>query len=249
MKSSILFEACVDSVEAAVSAQQGGAQRVELCADLLEGGITPSSGTIQLTRKQLAIPMNVLIRPRGGDFCYSDTEFAVMKLNIMHAKKLGADGIVIGILNPDGTVDYERLQTLIDLARPMSVTFHRAFDMTIDPVTALETLIDLGVDRVLTSGQEATVWEGIDLISELVRQAQERIVIMPGGGINERNVARIIAHCGVTELHASVRVNMESSMKYRNSHVFMGGVLRPSEYELKTTSSRGVEGLLAAIRS
>ena len=249
LTSKVLFEACVDSVEAAVAAQTGGADRVELCADLLEGGITPSSGVIKLTRQQLTIPMNILIRPRGGDFCYSSTEFNVMKHDIEHAKQLGADGIVIGILNMDGTVDRERTQALIDLARPMSVTFHRAFDMARDPLTTLETLIDLGVERLLTSGQEETVWEGIDLIAELVKQANSRIIIMPGGGITERNVERIIAHSGVTELHASVRMNVESPMQYRHSHIFMGGTLRPAEYSVKTTSSSGINAFLSAIQS
>ena len=248
MKSTVLFEACVDSVEAAVAAQEGGANRVELCADLLEGGITPSSGVIWLARQQLTIPMNVIIRPRGGDFCYSATEFDVMKHDIEHAKQLGADGVVIGILNPDGTVDRERTRALIELARPMSVTFHRAFDMARDPLTTLETLIDLGVDRLLTSGQEETVWEGIDLIATLVKQANGRIIIMPGGGITERNVARIIAHSGVTELHASVRKRVESPMQYRHSHVFMGGTLRPEEYSVKTTNSGGVQALIAAMQ-
>lgn len=247
MNPSILFEACVDSVEAAIAAQEGGANRVELCADLLEGGITPSSGTIWLTRQRLTIPMNVIIRPRGGDFCYSDAEFAVMKHDISRAKELGATGVVIGILNPDGTIDVARTRELVELARPMSVTFHRAFDMVRDPLAALETLIDLGIDRLLTSGQEETVWEGIELITELVKRANGRIIIMPGGGITERNVARIIAHSGVTELHAAVNVSVESQMQYRHSHVFMGGTLRPPEYAVQTTSSSGVRAFMAAM--
>jgi copper homeostasis protein len=246
---SILFEACVESVEAAVAAQKGGANRVELCADLLEGGITPSSGTIWLTRQKLTIPMNVIIRPRGGDFCYNDAEFAVMKHDIEHAKALGADGVVIGILNANGTIDIERTQALIALARPMSVTFHRAFDMVRDPFAALETLIELGVDRILTSGQEETVWEGIELITELVKQAQGRIIIMPGGGITERNVARIIAHSDVTEFHAAVPKQVESQMQYRHTHVFMGGALRPLEYAVNTTSSIGIRTLITAMSS
>ncbi len=249
MTNSILFEACVESVEAAVAAQKGGANRVELCADLLEGGITPSSGTIWLARQQLAIPMNVIIRPRGGDFCYSDAEFAVMKHDVEHAKDLGADGIVIGILNANGTIDIERTQELIALAEPMGVTFHRAFDMVRDPFAALETLIELGVDRILTSGQEETVWEGIELIAELVKQAQGRIIIMPGGGITERNVARIIAHSGATELHAAVPMHVESRMQYRHTHVFMGGSLRPPEYAVNTTCSSGVQALILAMQA
>jgi copper homeostasis protein len=249
VKTPVLLEVCVDSAEAAAAAQQGGANRVELCADLLEGGITPSSGTIRITRQQLTIPMNVLIRPRGGDFCYSSTEFEVMKLNINHAKELGADGIVMGILNPDGTIDSQRTRTLIELARPMEITFHRAFDMARDPLVALETLVELGVDRLLTSGQEATVWEGIELISELVQQAEERIIVMPGGGINVRNVGRIIAHSGATEFHASARTNVDSPMAYRHGHVFIGGALRPAEYTVRTTRSGDVEAFMAAMKT
>lgn len=248
MKDPVLLEACVDSVEAAAAAEEGGAKRVELCADLLEGGITPSSGLIELVRRQLSIPLNVLIRPRGGDFCYSSSEFEVMRLDIARAKTLGADGVVLGILNPDGTIDRRRMRTLIELARPMSVTHHRAFDMAREPLEALETLIDLGVERLLTSGQEASAWDGIDLIAKLVQQARGRIIIMPGGGINERNAGRIVACSGVTELHASLRTTVESGMQYRNSRVSMGGALRAAEYSTKTTQSSTVEAFLAALQ-
>ena len=166
---------------------------VELCADLLEGGITPSAGTIALARERLDIRLHVIIRPRGGDFCYSETEFAVMLRDIATAKALGADGVVIGVLQPDGAIDAARTAALIAAARPMRVTFHRAFDVTRDPFEALETLIALGVERVLTSGQEASALEGADLIAELVRRAGERIIVMPGGGIRERNVQKILA--------------------------------------------------------
>ncbi len=243
----VLLEVCVDSVEAAGAAQEGGAGRVELCADLLEGGITPSSGTISLARERLTIPIHVLIRPRGGDFCYSESEFEVMKRDIEQAKSMGADAIVSGVLQPDGTIDVTRTRALIDLARPLSFTFHRAFDMAREPQAALETLIDLGVERLLTSGQEASAWEGSDLIAELVRQARGRIIVMAGGGINGRNAGRIIAQSGVTELHASARGSVESAMQYRQSGVFMGGALRPAEYGRQTTSTAAVQALLAAI--
>ncbi len=242
-----LFEACVDSVEAAFAAQEGGAQRVELCADLLEGGITPSSGAIQLTRQNLTIPMHVLIRPRGGDFCYSQAEFEVMKLNIAHAKALGADGIVSGVLKPDGNIDEQRTRELIQLSRPLSFTFHRAFDMLREPHTALETLVDLGADRLLTSGQEATAWEGILLLSEMVQQAQGRIIIMPAGGINAGNVGRIISQGMVQEVHASVRHSIDSPMQHRNNRVAMGSVGKVPEYERKTTSRESVQAIIAAI--
>src|SRR5688572_20212403 len=151
----VTMEVCSDSVEGARAAQQGGAQQVELCDNLIEGGTTPSAGTIAVARQQLDIELNVMIRPRGGDFCYSELEFEVMKYDIQQARQLGANGVVIGLLNGDGSVDRERTEALVKLARPLRVTFHRAFDMSRDPQTALETLIELGLDRVLTSGQEA----------------------------------------------------------------------------------------------
>src|SRR5438445_9519302 len=148
-----IIAVCVDSVESAMAAEAGGAERVELCDNLMEGGTTPSAGAVAAARKKLEIKFHVIIRPRGGDFCYSDVEFEVMKRDVEFAKQLGADGIVIGILLPDGAIDVTRTRELIDIARPMSVTFHRAFDMTRDAFAALETLIDLGIDRILTSGQ------------------------------------------------------------------------------------------------
>lgn len=227
--SRLVIEVCVDSVESAIAAQRGGADRVELCDNLLEGGTTPSAGAIALARRTLDIKLHVIIRPRGGDFCYSEVELAVMEHDIAVAKQLGADGVVIGVLRPDGTVDKARTQALIEQARPLSVTFHRAFDMTRDPYEALEDLIDLGVDRILTSGQAASALEGIDLIAELVRRAGKRIIIMPGGGA-DRGVGKLVARTGAREIHVTGAVGMESAMQFRNPHVFMGGALRPPEY-------------------
>jgi copper homeostasis protein len=248
LKTNILFEACVDSVEAAVAAQAGGAGRVELCAALLEGGLTPSDGTIRLAKQQLHIPVHVIIRPRGGDFLYSATEFEVMKFDIERCKALSVDGVVTGILNPDGTVDEQRTAELIELARPMKVTFHRAFDMTRDPFEALETLIALGVERILTSGQEDSAYEGLDLISELVKKAKGRIIIMPGAGITEKTIGKIVAQSGVTEIHATAFVTQESAMQFRNVRCYMGGLLRPPEFSLQATSTEKVSALLKALR-
>ena len=211
-----IFEACIGSAEAAVAAQDGGADRVELCANLLEGGTTPSAGAIQLARKNIDIGLQVMIRPRGGDFCYTSIEFEIMQVDIQMAKNLGADGVVFGLLKPDGAIDKERMGVLVDLARPLNVTCHRAFDMTNDPYHALDALIDLGVDRVLTSGQEATAYEGLDLITDLVQAARDRIIIMPGGGIHERNIHKIVKQSGVKEVHAAAPVATESPMVYRN---------------------------------
>lgn len=241
----ITLEICVDSVEGALAAQAGGAQRVELCDNLLEGGTTPSVGMIALTRQQIQIGLQVIIRPRGGDFCYSDLEFAVMQYDVRQAKQLGADGVVIGLLNPDGTIDKPRMAGLIELARPLNVTCHRAFDMAVDPHQALEELIDLGVDRVLTSGQESSALEGLDLISALVQQAGDRIIVMPGGGVNERNIHKIVRESGVQEIHLSARSSVESAMHYRRSHVFMGGTLRPPEFSRQIADSERISSIIS----
>ena len=230
MPGNILLEVVIDSVESALAAQEGGASRVELCDNLLEGGATPSAGMIAAVRRAVSIGVMVMIRPRGGDFCYSDLEFEVMQHDIRVAKKLGADGVVFGILTPDGDVDTERMVVLLELARPLKVTCHRAFDMAADPRQALEALIVLGVDRVLTSGGENTALEGLDLIAELTEQAGGRIVVMPGGGITERNIGRIAAASGAHEIHASARKTIDGAMIHRNTHAFMGGALRPPEF-------------------
>lgn len=243
----ITVEICIDSVEGAIAAQAGGAHRVELCDNLLEGGTTPSAGMIALTRQQLTIGLHVIIRPRGGDFCYSDLEFAVMKADVLQAKQLGADGVVIGLLNPNGTIDKERTAELIALARPLRVTFHRAFDMAVDPMQALEDLISLGVARVLTSGQESSALEGVDLIKALVQRAGDRIIVMAGGGVHERNLHKIVTQSGVQEVHLSARGPVESTMLYRNRHVFMGGALRPPEFSHQTTDRARVQTVVTLL--
>jgi len=202
---------------------------------------------IELARKHLTIALNVIIRPRGGDFCYSDVEFEVMKRDVQVAKQLGANGVVIGILNPDGTVDTARTRTLIELARPLSVTFHRAFDMTRDPYQALEDLIALGADRILTSGQENSVLEGLDLITDLVKKAGDRIVIMPGGGITDRNIQKIVAQSGAKEVHVLRTKTVESPMTFRNPRAFMGGELRPPEYGRAVTDAGSVREIVSPV--
>ena len=248
MPNEIVFEVCVDSVDAAVAAERGGARRVELCSDLLEGGLTPSHGTIEVARKRLGIEIMSMVRPRGGDFCYTEAEFDVMRHDVAAAKSLGADGVVLGLLSPDGTVDRERTAELIALARPLPVTFHRAFDMTRDPFEALDTLIALGVDRVLTSGQEPTVLEGSDLIAELIERAAGRIIVMPGGGITERTAPKIVRALRVSEMHFAALEPQPGLMQYRNPRVFMGGTLRPPEYTLEVTKPEGVAAVIAAAR-
>ena len=241
MKNELVFEICLDSVESCIRAQEGGADRVELCSALMEGGLTPSHGMIAGARKALAYAqLFVIIRPRGGDFCYSDCEFQIMEQDVATAKELGADGAVFGILRPDGSVDVERTSQLVNLARPMQVTFHRAFDMARDPFEALEDIISMGIERILTSGQEASCLEGADLLAELVKRAGDRIIIMPGGGVRERNIKKIRSLTGAKEYHFTAFEAAESQMQYRNQRVFMGGALRPPEYSQNLTSPKRI---------
>ena len=236
----MILEACVNSAISAVEAQKGGADRVELCENLHDGGTTPSAGSIRFARKNLHIGLFVMIRPRGGDFLYSDDEFEIMKDDIRVAKELGADGVVFGILLPDGTIDRERMKVLVDLARPMGVTCHRAFDMTADPFGALEDLIALGIDRVLTSGQQPTAPQGELLISDLVTRSAGRIIIMPGSGVKEHNVARLAETTGAQELHIHLEKQEAGKMEFRQSSVYMGKPGR-SEFEHTLTDREKIK--------
>lgn len=238
-----LIEVCVNSVESALAAQDGGADRVELCDNLFEGGTTPSAGSIALARERLQIRLHVIIRPRGGDFLYSDLEFAIMRRDIEVAKELGADGVVLGLLTADGEIDVPRTAELAALARPLSVTFHRAFDVARDPFQALETLARMGIDRVLTSGQEESVAEGAELIADLVTRAADRLIVMPGGGFSVRNVGRIVAQTGAREIHVTGFADVDSQMRFRNERVFMGGLLRPPEYNRAVTDAAIIRNL------
>ncbi len=243
------IEICVDSVEGALAAERGGVDRVELCDNLFEGGTTPSGGCLKIAKERLRRKLHVLIRPRGGDFLYSETEHAVMLEDIRLAKAVGADGVVIGCLNASGDIDVAHTRAMMEVARPMSVTFHRAFDMCRDPRQALEDLVQLGVDRLLTSGQEASVLEGLDLICALQKQAGGRIIVMPGGGLTVRNVRKIAELSGVTEVHLSARSTVDSKMQHRNGRAFMGGALRPPEFSWKTTDESAVRAVVKALSS
>lgn len=219
----IRIEACVDSVESAQAAEAGGASRVELCDDLVEGGTTPSAGMIEVCCEGLNIPVFVIIRPRGGDFLYSDAELEVMRRDIVRAARSGASGVVLGLLRRDGSVDVERTRALIDAARPLSVTFHRAFDVSRDADEALDTLLELEVDRVLTSGHAATAEAGIGVLARMVRRSAGRIGVLAGGGVREENVRRIVAETGVREVHVRATSLRRSPMGYRNPAIDFGG--------------------------
>ena len=235
------------SVQSAINAQKGGAHRVELCAAAPEGGTTPSYGTILLAQEKLTIPLFVIVRPRGGDFLYSETEFEVMKRDIRFCKEAGVDGIVTGVLKADGTVDTKRTEELIRLARPMEVTFHRAFDMTADPFRALEDLVGLGVDRVLTSGQKNTAWEGKELIKQLVEKAGSNLSVMPGAGINEINIGELATYTGAKEFHSSAGSLIKGKMMYRNPEINMGGVPGIPEYDIYEAEEEKVSKMVKVL--
>ena len=235
------IEICANSVESAIEAQRGGAYRVELCAGIPEGGTTPSYGEIKMARELLSIRLHVIIRPRGGDFLYTPLEQSIMLHDIDMARQLGADGVVFGCLTPDGDIDLPLLERLMKASEGMSVTFHRAFDMCRNPRKALEKIIALGCDRILTSGQQATAEKGISLLKELNVQADGRIIIMPGCGVNSDNIRKIAEETGASEFHFSGRSSIESKMNYRNPAVSMGGTVKIEEYSREITDHTKVE--------
>ena len=220
----VLIEVCVDSVASALAAERGGAARVELCSGLIEGGITPSAGLIETTRASVSLPLHVMIRPRGGDFCYDPHEFEIMRRDVALAKQLRASGVVFGILDVEGNVDVARTRQLVELARPLAVTFHRAFDMSADLLRALDDVCAAGADRLLTSGGEPTSLLGQEMIRRLVDQSRDRIVIVAGGGIKRENARDLVAHTGVKEIHVGLRSAQPSPMLHRNPRVSMGSV-------------------------
>lgn len=226
-----MLEICCFSLESCLTAQKAGAYRIELCGGMFEGGTSPSAGLIKLARQYLTIKLYVMIRPRGGDFCYSETEFEVMKEDIRIAKESGADGVVFGLLNPDGSIDVPRTKELIELAHPMKVTFHRAFDVSAEPFEALETIIELGCERILTSGQKNNVTDGLDLLGILAEKAGNRIEIMAGGGVTANNAAELL-EAGVHALHMTGKGLVNSQMKYRKEDVSMASAALTNEFEM-----------------
>ena len=210
----IVLEIAVFNIQSAIMAAQAGANRIELCENPLDGGTTPSYGTLKTVREKIVIPVFPIVRPRGGDFLYNDDEFEIMQKDILLCKSLGFEGIVTGLLNADATVDIKRTTALTALAYPMDVTFHRAFDRATDPLQALEAVINCGCQRILTSGQVPNAFDGKELIKQLIQQADERIIIMPGSGIRSNNIAELATYTGAAELHSSARKNIASAMQF-----------------------------------
>ena len=244
---SLRLEICVDSVESAINAQEAGADRIELCDNLLEGGTTPSYGSIISARNNLVIGLHVIIRPRGGDFLYSDLEYDIMRRDIDICGESEVNGIVLGILSSGGTVDIDRTTRLIEFAHPMSATFHRAFDMCSDPVQALEDVIDTGASRLLTSGQKNNAQDSMELIRQLIIQAGERIIIMPGGGIDETNIALIAGITRAKELHLTGRKIIDSEMTYRRQGISMGGIPGIPEFSRKVADTETIKKIISVL--
>lgn len=214
----MLLEIAVSNIEAAVAAANAGAHRIELCDNLREGGTTPSYGYLALAREKISIPVYPIIRPRGGDFLYTETEYAIIKKDVLLCKQLGFEGVVVGLLNADGTIDTPRTKQLVELAWPMGVTFHRAFDRAADLPAALEAVIETGCERILTSGGFTDAPSGAETIKELVVTASNRIIIMPGSGVRAANIEELAKITGAVEFHSSAKTAIHSAMQHRNGN-------------------------------
>lgn len=243
-----VIEVCVEGIEGLLAAQEGGADRAEFCASLIEGGITPSIGMVRQALRLARIPFYTIVRPRGGDFLYSEAEFQAMLGDVEALRDLGAPGVVIGCLTAEGQIDRLRMKALVGMAGGMQVTCHRAFDMTRDPHEALEALIDCGVHRVLSSGQRDTALAGAELLKSLVEQAGDRIIIMGCGRLNAGNIADVRRLANLREMHFSAPRQTASGMIYRNPDVGMGGTDIDREYRLTLTDPDAVRATIAAAR-
>ncbi|MER8472121.1 copper homeostasis protein CutC [Mesorhizobium sp. M1328] len=244
-----LIEICVEGIDGLLAAQAAGADRVELCASLIEGGITPSFGTVRTALELATIPFHVIVRPRGGDFLYSEAEYRSMLADVRALAEVGVAGVVVGCLNADGMIDEQRMSELVKAAGDLNVTCHRAFDMTRDPTEALEALIRCKVGRVLTSGQRDTALEGADLLADLVRQAGDRIIILGCGGLDPENIGKVRRKTGLSEMHFAALKDVPSAMRYRNPKVGMGGTDLDREYRNTVTDEAMVAATIAAART
>jgi copper homeostasis protein len=249
MRAPPLLEICFDSVEAAVAAAEGGADRLELCAGLVEGGTTPSRGAIELALERVRVPIVVLVRPRRGDFLYSKLEIATIERDIDAAKAAGAAGVALGVLRADGTIDVENTRALVARARPLAVTFHRAFDFVRDARLGLETLIELGVERVLTSGGAVSAEAGAESIAKLVGSARGRIAIVAGGGVRAHNVKALVERTGVREVHGTARELVDSEMVARDDSFSLDASVLPGAWQLHMTRADRVRELRRALET
>lgn len=231
----ILLEVCCGSVDDVLEAERGGADRVELNACLFHGGLTPSVGTVMTVKEMAKIPVMAMIRPRQGGFCYTDAEWRTAQADAKALLRAGADGLVFGFLNDDGTLDEARCRVLVELAEGRPTVFHRAIDVMADWKRALDTLIRLGVRRVLTSGQEPNVMFGLDTVAEMIRYAQGAIEIMPGAGVTSKNIARIVRETGCTQVHIARHKTMPDHSTANNNEIFYGGALYPPEDRFEVT--------------
>jgi copper homeostasis protein len=244
----ILLEICCGSIDDAIEAEKGGADRVELCSALFLGGLTPSIGTIREAKRRLKIPVMVMVRPRGGGFCYTEAEMATMGRDAEAALDSGAEGVVFGILKADGKIDQKRTIWMRQLIGKRQAVFHRAFDVTPDPIRALEELVDLGITRILTSGQKDSVPEGVELIAELIERAGRRIEILPGGGIRPFNVREVVERTGCRQVHMTAWSTVKDSSTQARPEVTFGGALHPSEDRYEVTDAKLVRGIGKRLR-
>lgn len=234
-----ILECCVDSVESAIEAEIGGANRIELCSALVIGGLSPSKALFEKVKEQVNIKIHVLLRPRFGDFCYTDFEHEIIKQEIKMFKELGADGVVIGTLKTDGSLNLEQMKELVEEAEGMSITLHRAFDMCADPFRTLEEVKELGIHTILTSGQKNSCIDGKDLLGQLIKKANREVDILIGGGVDVSVIPALYESTGATSYHMSGKVTLDSEMQYRKEDMSMG-VASMSEYQIWRTSAERV---------
>ncbi len=242
-----ILETCVDSVQSAIEAEKGGADRVELCSNLVIGGTSPGQSLFEQVREHTNLEIRTLLRPRFGDFCYDKYEFKMIKDEVKMFRELGADGVVIGILKPDGTLNMEQMKELVEEAGDMGITLHRAFDVSKDPFETMEQAISLGIDTILTSGQKNSAWEGRDILAELVKKSAGRIEIMAGAGINPEVIAKLAPYTKAAAYHMSGKIVIDSRMEFRREGVPMG-IPGFSEFEIWQTSKENISKAVQVLR-
>lgn len=243
-----LLETCVDSVQSAIEAEKGGADRVELCSNLVIGGTSPGESLFRQIREHTGLKIRTLLRPRFGDFCYDAYEFQTLRDEVKMFRELGADGVVIGILKPDGSLNMEQMKCLVDEAGDMGITLHRAFDVCRDPYEAMEQCISLGIDTILTSGQKSSAWEGRDLLADLVKKSEGKIQILAGAGISPESIAKLAPYTKATAYHMSGKVVIDSRMDFRREGVPMG-IPGFSEFEIWQTSADNIRRAAEVLKS